>query len=76
MSSADIETVTKMLESLPESAQAQVVIHLREYIANLRDEIEWNATFKKTESKLVEAARRARQEVSEGKAEPMDYEKL
>ena len=67
MSSADIETVTKMLESLPESAQEQVVIHLREYIANLRDEIEWNVSFKKTESKLVEAARRARQEVAEGK---------
>lgn len=76
MSSADIETVTKMLESLPEAAQEQVVIHLREYIANLRDEVEWSASFKKTESKLVEAARRARQELAEGKAEPMDYEKL
>ena len=76
MSSADIETVTKMLESLPESAQEQVVVHLREYIANLRDDIEWNASFKKTELKLVEAARRARQEIAEGKAEPMDYEKL
>ena len=76
MSSEDIETVTKMLESLPESAQEQVVEHLREYIANLRDEIEWNISFKKTELQLVEAARRARQEVAEGKAEPMDYDQL
>jgi hypothetical protein len=76
MSSADVETVTKMLESLPEAVQGQVIEHLREYIANLRDELEWNASFKRTESQLAEAARRARQEIVEGKAEPMDYEQL
>jgi hypothetical protein len=76
MSSADVETVTKMLESLPESVQEQVIDHMREYIANLRDELEWNASFKRTESQLVEAARRARREMAEEKAEPMDYEQL
>lgn len=76
MSSADVETVTKMLESLPESVQEQVIDHMREYIANLHDELEWNASFKRTESQLVEAARRAKQEMAEGKAEPMDYEQL
>lgn len=76
MSLTTITTVTKMLESLPESAQDQVVEHLREYIENLRDEIKWNDAFEKTETKLIAAARRARQEIAEGKATPMDYEQL
>lgn len=76
MSSASIETLTKMLESLPESAQDQVVEHLREYIADLRDDVRWDASFKRTQAPLAEAARRARNEVAEGKAKPMDYDEL
>jgi len=67
MSSASIETLTRMLESLPESAQDQVVEHLREYIADLRDDVRWDASFKRTQAQLAEAARRARNEVAEGK---------
>lgn len=48
MSSPAIATIVKMLESLPESAQEQVVEHLREYLADLQDELEWDALFKKT----------------------------
>ena len=76
MSSTTISTVTKMLESLPELAQDRVVEHLRDYIENLRDEIKWDQSFKKTSSKLVEAARQARQEITDGKAQVMDFEKL
>jgi hypothetical protein len=36
MSSTAIATVIKMLESLPETAQAQVVEHLQESIDDLR----------------------------------------
>jgi hypothetical protein len=43
MSSKAIATVQKMLESLPEEAQERVVEHLREYILDLQDELEWDA---------------------------------
>ena len=76
MSSTTISTVTKMLESLPELAQDRVVEHLRDYIENLRDEMKWEQSFKKTSSKLVEAVRQAKQEIAEGKTQKMDFEKL
>lgn len=76
MSSAAIATVAKMMESLPENLQEQVVEHLREYIADLMDELQWDMSFKKTQFQLVSAARKAKQEVAEGKAEPMDYGRL
>lgn len=76
MASTDIATVVKMIESLPEAAQSRVVEHLREYLADMKDEIHWDSTFSKTQPKLVEAARRARQQIAEGHAKPMDYEQL
>ena len=76
MPSTAIATVEKMLESLPEKAQERVVEHLREYILDLQDELEWDALFERTQDKLVAAARRAREEIAAGKAEPMDFERL
>ena len=76
MSSESIETVTRMLESLPESAQDRVVEYLREYIETLADELRWNESFEKTQSQLAEAARRAREEVASGHGKPMDYDQL
>jgi methionine salvage enolase-phosphatase E1 len=38
MESNAITTITKMLESLPENLQNQVVEHLREYIAEIKEE--------------------------------------
>jgi hypothetical protein len=76
MSSPAIATVLTMMESLPEEAQNKVAEHLREYIQELHDEIKWDESFKKTQTKLVAAARRAKQEMAEGKAQPMDYDRL
>jgi hypothetical protein len=76
MSSTAIATVTKMMESLPEPAQVQVVEHLREYLEDLQDELQWDALFKKTQPQLVAAARRAKQEIAQGLAKPMDYDQL
>ena len=76
MPSTAIATVEKMLESLPEEVQERVVEHLREYILDLQDELEWDALFERTQDKLVAAARRAREEIAAGKAEPMDFERL
>lgn len=76
MSSTAIATVIKMMETLPEAVQNRVVEHLQEYIADLQDEIEWDIAFRKTQPQLVAAARRARQEIAEGLAQPMDYSRL
>jgi len=76
MPSTAIATVEKMLESLPEEVQERVVEHLREYILDLQDELRWDALFKRTQDKLVVAARRAKEEIAAGKAEPMDFERL
>ena len=76
MASNAIATITQMVETLPESLQNQVVEHLREYIAELQDELRWEASFNKTQDQLVEAARRAKQEIADGKSEPMDLDRL
>ena len=41
MSSPAINTVIKMMESLPEDKQDKIVEHLREYIQDLQDEQKW-----------------------------------
>ena len=76
MSTPAIVTVTKMLESLPETARDRVVEHLRDYIEDLQDEIQWDISFKKTEQQLIAAARRAKKEIDEGRAEPLDDDQL
>ena len=74
MTSTAIATVTRMMESLPEPAQDQMVAHLREYLADLQDEVRWDTLFKETQPQLIAAARRARQEIAQGLAKPMDSE--
>jgi hypothetical protein len=76
MSAEAIATLVKMLESLPETAQGQVVEHLREYIEDLRDEFRWDLSFEKTQKQLAATGRRAKQEIAEGRAKPMDFDRL
>lgn len=76
MASNAIATITRMMETLPEALQNQIVEHLREYIAELEDELRWEASFNRTQGKLIAAARQAKQEIAEGKAEPMDLDRL
>jgi hypothetical protein len=75
-STAAIMTVTKMLESLPETVQEQAVEHLREYLADLQDELQWDTLFERTQSQLAVAARRVKEEIAQGRAQPMDYDRL
>ncbi|MDE0018061.1 MAG: hypothetical protein OXU51_17900 [Candidatus Poribacteria bacterium] len=76
MASNAITTMTRMMETLPEALQNQIVDHLREYIADLEDELHWEASFNRTQEQLMAAARRAKQEIAKGKAEPMDLDRL
>ncbi|HAT14630.1 MAG TPA: hypothetical protein DCS91_14625 [Microcoleaceae bacterium UBA11344] len=76
MSSSAIATLVEIMESLPETLQDKVVEHLREYLEDLRDEEQWNLSFQNTQQSLIMAAKRAKQEISEGKAKPLDIEQL
>ena len=76
MASNAVATITRMMETPPEALQNQIVEHLREYIAELEDELRWEASFNRTQEQLVAVARRAKQEIAEGKAEPMDLDRL
>jgi hypothetical protein len=76
MSSPAIATIVKMVESLPSDAQERLADHIRDYIAELDDEMRWNDSFKRTKTSLVAAARRAKQEITDGRSVPMDYKQL
>jgi len=76
MSSEAITTVVKMMESLPKDVQDRVVEHLREYLDDLQDELQWDESFKKTQQQLIAAAQRAKREITEGHAQRMDYDQL
>lgn len=76
MSSAAVTTIVKMVESLPDALQQRVAEHIRDYILDLEDDSQWESSFQKTQSSLVAAARRAKQQIAEGQSLPMDYEQL
>jgi hypothetical protein len=69
-------TMMKMIESLPESVQERALEHMQQYIGDIRDELKWSDSFGKSQSKLIAAARQAREEILQGKATPMNIEDL
>jgi hypothetical protein len=76
MSSPAITTIVKMVASLPDEQQEQVVEHVRAYLAELGEEKRWDTSFKQTENNLVAAAQKAKAEIAAGLSSPMDYEQL
>lgn len=76
MESAATVTMIRLLETLPEPLQDRALEHMRDYIEDIRDEARWSESFSRTQGKLAAVARSARQEISEGKAAPLDTEKL
>jgi hypothetical protein len=69
-------TMMKMIESLPETVQERALEHMQQYIEDIRDELKWNESFGNSQSKLIAAARQAREEISQGKATPINVEEL
>jgi hypothetical protein len=49
---------------------------MQQYIEDIRDELNWNESFGNSKSKLITAARQAREEILQGKATPMNVETL
>ncbi len=76
MSKENIGTIVKILESFSDEQEERIIEHLREYIADFQNELKWDKSFEKTHGKLVAAARKAKQQITEGKGQPMDYNKL
>ncbi len=76
MSSPAIATIVKMVESLPSDAQERLADHIRDYIAELDDEMRWDDSFKRTKTSLAAAARRAKQTIADGRSVPINYEQL
>jgi len=69
-------TMMRMIESLPEPVQERALEHMQQYIEDISDELKWNESFGNSQSKLVTAARQAREEILQGKATPMNIEAL
>ena len=76
MASTAVATVIKMIESLPEDAQDQVVEHLRDYLEEMKDDAKWDNAFKRAQPQLVAAARRAKKEIADGRAKPLNRRDL
>ena len=76
MSSEAIATVIKMMDTLPDASQKQVVEHLQAYIADLQDELRWDAAFVNTQSSLIQQVRLAKQQITDGKARPLNIDDL
>jgi phage-related minor tail protein len=73
MSSPAITTIVKMVESLPDELQEQVVEHVRGYLAELEEEKQWDTSFKRTQDNLVTAARKAKAEIAAGLSSPFTH---
>ncbi|NER52277.1 MAG: hypothetical protein F6J92_37680 [Symploca sp. SIO1A3] len=40
------------------------------------DELQWEQSFSKTQNKLIEVAKLAKQQIAQGQGQPMDYDQL
>jgi hypothetical protein len=70
-----IETAVKILESLPESTQENLVEELHRMALEAQDEVQWDLKFSETTG-LRAFAQKARREIAEGKGVAMDFEQL
>lgn len=75
MTTKAIETAVKLLETLPESTQEHLVDELRRLALEAQDEAKWDELFARNTG-LKAAVRKARQEITAGKASDMDFDRL
>ncbi|MDP2902384.1 MAG: hypothetical protein Q8N96_04665 [Methylovulum sp.] len=76
MSSEAIATVVKMMGTLPDATQNQIIEHLQSYVADLQDELSWDEAFAKTQDNLIQKAWLAKQQIKEGLAQPLNSDDL
>ncbi len=73
---SNVTILTKKLESLPEDSREKLAKYISEHFEDFEDEMLWDEQFQNSSSKLSGMARKARNEIAEGKSEPMNFEKL
>ncbi|OUD15228.1 hypothetical protein TPSD3_01475 [Thioflexithrix psekupsensis] len=76
MHSETLTTIEKMIQPLSVELQQQVLVHLREYIAELQSERRWEQLEQSHYDGLGRAAQLARQQIAEGLARPMNWDGL
>ena len=76
MLSPAVNTVIKMIESLPDYEQNRVVDHLQEYILDLQDELQWDKEFEERKGQLINAAKKARKDIKGGLSKPLNLNEL
>jgi len=70
------ETVTKMIESLPEHLQRKILDEITPIISEALDEAKWEDQFQSGRTKLSVIADEVSKRITAGEAEPMDLSKL
>jgi phage shock protein A len=70
MSSPAINTVIKMMESLPENTQEKIAVHLRRYIQDLQEEQKWSTFLNNPQNKLLDAEKLAKKQLGELETNP------
>ncbi|MBF0542084.1 MAG: hypothetical protein HQK91_11625 [Nitrospirae bacterium] len=76
MTTKSIETVIKMMESVPEPMQDYIIEEIRRIITEANDDKIWENLFNKNQEVLIEASQKAKAEIKAGFAKPMDFERL
>jgi hypothetical protein len=70
------ETVTKMIESLPEHLQKKLLDEITPIISEAVDEARWESNFQRDSSRLIQLAVGVKDSISKGGTKPMDFSKL
>jgi hypothetical protein len=70
------ETVTKMLEALPEHLQKRLLDEITPIISDALDELKWESQFQGSSGKLAEIAQNVKTQVSADRTSMMDFSKL
>jgi hypothetical protein len=60
------ETISKMVQSLPEALQMSAFEEFRRIIEEKRHETKWDRQFKQKEEALVSAARKVKEQIKAG----------
>jgi len=70
------ETITKMIEALPEHFQKKLLHEITPLISEALDDAKWEEQFQSENDKLVKLAGQVKDQILAGKTTPMDFSKL
>ena len=71
-----VETISKMIETLPENMHQAILDDIRAVIAEKQDEAEWDKQLQQRQKSLIAVAKEVKNEIAAGKVEPLDFKRL